>query len=269
MKLLILGDPHGYNKYKKSILQKAELILLTGDIGKSDIARKRCFENFERKKRGLPEKEYNSNQEKKAYMEIYDSTIKVIRNLSRFAPVYSLLGNVGTISDYEIKKQEQRIGIKLPYMRASMKKIKNFHLVRNSLRNINGLKIGFLEYFIDTCWVQKFKPGDYKKMLKQAKKETNKAKKILKWFGKNNLDILVCHQPPYGILDKVTGKYGAPKFYRGKHAGSKAILNYIKKEQPRYVFCGHIHEGKGKKKIGKTEIYNVGCCGNYVLLDIE
>ena len=227
------------------------------------------FENSKRKKKGLPEIEYTPKQQKDAYMEIYSSTIKILKNFSKFAPVYSMLGNVGTMSDYEMKKEEEKTGIKLPYMRANMNKIKDFHLVRNCLRKINGLKIGFLEYFVDTNWVREFKPGDFRKKMREAKKETNKAKRVLKWLGKNNLDILVCHQPPYGILDKVTGKYGAPKRFWGEHAGSKIILDYIQTKQPKYVFCGHIHEGKGKAKIGNSLVYNVGVSGDYAILDTE
>ena len=98
--------------------------------------------------------------------------------------------------------------------------------------------------------------------MKKAKKETDKAKRILKRF--KNIDILICHQPPYGILDKVTWKE-APKHYQGKHAGSKAILNFIQREQPPYVFCGHIHEEKGMRKIGKSEVYNLGVAGHKIL----
>ena len=147
-------------------------------------------------------------------------------------------------------------------MGEDIRKLKNVHIVRNRLRRINGLRVGFLEYFIDTNWVQDFKPGDYKKRLKKAKKETDKARKILRGF--NNLDILLCHQPPYKVLDNVTNP-AAPKFYQGKHAGSKVILDYIKKYQPRYVFCGHIHEAEGRKKIGKTEVYNLGLAGHKVI----
>jgi len=74
------------------------------------------------------------------------------------------------------------------------------------------------------------------------------------------VDILVCHQPPYGILDKVTNK-AAPKHWLGLHAGSKVIFDYIKKQEPRYVFCGHIHEGEGRARIGKSEVYNLGVGG--------
>ncbi len=73
---------------------------------------------------------------------------------------------------------------------------------------------------------------------------------------------------PYGILDKVNGKFGAPKIWWGKHAGSKMILEYIKRYKPKYVFCGHIHEAVGKAKIGKTEVYNLGYNGNFLVFDL-
>ena len=67
------------------------------------------------------------------------------------------------------------------------------------------------------------------------------------------------------IFDKVSPKYNPPKDWIGKHAGSKVILDYIKKYQPKYVFCGHIHEGEGKAKIGKTEVYNLGVAGHKII----
>lgn len=266
MKILIIGDPHGYYKYKKSIFKGVDFILVTGDFGKADLARKMYFDNIKRKMKGLSKKEYTSKQQKKSHMEIHDSTMKIVKVLGKYVPVYAILGNVWP-SDKNAREDEKKLGIKLPRLVAKMRKAKNFNIVKNSVRNINGLRIGFLEYFKDTNWVQDFKPKDFKKNLKQAKEETGKAKKILKRFGK--LDILVCHQPPYGHLDKVSGKFGAPKPWHGKHAGSKVILEYIKKHKPRYIFCGHIHEGKGHKKIGKSEVYNVGYYGEYVIVDIK
>ncbi len=144
--------------------------------------------------------------------------------------------------------------------------MKNVRVINNRIANFEGLRIGGLEYFVDTSWIREFKPSDFRDKMQAAKKESDKAKRVLKGFGK--VDILLCHQPPYGVLDRVNFP-GAPKHWQGKHAGSKVILNYIKKYQPKYVFCGHIHEGKGKKKIGRTEIYNLGVSGDYVLLDIE
>ena len=49
MRILAIGDPHGdLSKIKKIPLKGVDLILLTGDLGKADLARKRYFENVER-----------------------------------------------------------------------------------------------------------------------------------------------------------------------------------------------------------------------------
>ena len=202
---------------------------------------------------------------KQIYNEIYNSTIKSVKYLSKVAQTYSIIGNVGEdmLKDYEVKKDEKKYNIKLPYMGREIRQLENFGFVRNRLRNINNLRIGFLEYFVDNSWIKEFEEKD-KKKINSAKKETKKAKRILEKFGKN-LDILVCHQPPFGFLDKVSGKYGAPKHFIGKHAGSKVILDYINKYQPKYVFCGHIHEGEGKVKVGKTEVYNLGVAGHKII----
>jgi Icc-related predicted phosphoesterase len=188
-----------------------------------------------------------------------------VKYLSKVAQTYSIIGNVGEdmLKDYEVKKDEKKYNIKLPYMGREIRQLENFGFVRNRLRNINNLRIGFLEYFVDNSWIKEFEEKD-KKKINSAKKETKKAKRILEKFGKN-LDILVCHQPPFGFLDKVSGKYGAPKHFIGKHAGSKVILDYINKYQPKYVFCGHIHEGEGKVKVGKTEVYNLGVAGHKII----
>ena len=239
MKILVIGDPHGSKKMKKISLKGIELALMTGDIGKADMARKRCFENIERKRRGLDELEYSKKSIKLVYREIYDSTLDVLRYFSKEISTYSILGNVGgvMIKNKEVEKEERNYHVKLPYLKEGLNKLKDFHLVRNGVRNIEGLRIGFLEYFVDTSWIKEFKPSDYRGSLKKAKRETDKARGILKNF--KDLDILVCHQPPYGILDKVGGK--APKHWHGKHAGSPLLLRYIERKHPDLVDIFYIY----------------------------
>lgn len=267
MKVLIVGDPHGkLGKIKNLNLKKLDLILITGDLGKADLARKIAFENAKRRRKQLPEIEEDADFSKKVWKGIYNSSMRILKYLHKFAPTYTIMGNIWN-TDKSVKKDEKKFGIKLPHLVKDIRKLKNVHLVKNSIRNINGLKIGFLEYFMDVSWFKEFNEKG-KKRINQARKETTKAKKVLKWFGKSKIDILVCHQPPYGYLDKVSSKYNPPKDWIGKHAGSKVILDYVKKKHPRYVFCGHIHEAKGKKKIGKTEVYNVGFSGDYLVLGI-
>jgi len=259
MRILVIGDPHGdLKKIKRTPIKEVDLILVTGDLGKADLMRKMAFENIERTRKGLPEKEYSAREIKRAFIQAYNSTIKIIRHLSRFAPVYAVFGNVES-SNSEVKKLSRLIKLKLPLLEKSLKRMKNVKLINNKIVNFSGLRIAGLKYFLDKSWVKNFKPEDYTESLKRAERQTTEAKKFLK--NANKVDILLCHQPPYKMLDKVTFK-GAPKHWQNKHAGSKTISNYIKKYRPRYVFCGHIHEQKGHALLGKTQIYNLGCAGH-------
>lgn len=262
MKILAIGDPHGdLNRIKKLPLKGVDLILLPGDLGSANLARKMAFENIERKKAGLPEIEYSPQQRKKTFMEIYNSSVSLVKYLVKYAPVFWISGNVEQ-SNADTREESKEIGIHLPFSYDAINRIKGARGINNRIANFNGIRIGGLEYFVDASWVREFKPADYEEKLRNAKKESAKAMRVLGNFGK--VDILVCHQPPYGVLDRVTAKF-APKHWRGKRAGSKVILDYIKKKQPNYVFCGHIHEGEGVKRVGRTEIYNLGFCGYKII----
>ena len=72
--------------------------------------------------------------------------------------------------------------------------------------------------------------------------------------------IAVLHCPPFGtMLDRITNL---------RHAGSKSVRAYIEHEQPRYFFCGHIHEAAGTTDtIGACSAMNVGKKG--FLLDLH
>ena len=264
MKICAIGDPHGdVKKIRKIPLRGVDLILITGDVGKADFARNRFFENKKREIDGLEKLKYTNKDSMTATLEIFNSSINVWEYTSKIAPTYSILGNVGMymIYDSNIKKEEKKYGLKLPSLRQGMNKVNDFYFVRNRTRIIDGLRVGFLEYFVDDCWNKEYRVKD-KKKIAAAKKETIKAKRILNNF--KDLDILVCHQPPYGYLDKTNNPL-ALKEWQGKHAGSKVILDYIKKNQPKYVFCGHIHEAEGHVKIGKTEVYNLGVAGHKII----
>lgn len=257
VKILAIGDPHGsLEKVRKIPINNIDLILLTGDLGKADLMRKMAFENIERRKKGLEEKDFPNAMKKKAFMEAYNSSLKVIKYLSKKAPVYTIYGNVESRNP-ETRIESRELGLDLPFLTNSLNAMEGVRVINNRIVNFQGIRIGGLDYFIDTSWVREFKPSDYREKMKSAKKDSDKARKVLKGF--NNLDILVCHQPPHGILDKVG--FPAPKHWRGKHAGSKLILDYVKRKQPKYVFCGHIHEGEGMKKVGKSEVHNLGVAG--------
>jgi Icc-related predicted phosphoesterase len=74
--------------------------------------------------------------------------------------------------------------------------------------------------------------------------------------------ILVTHNPPYGLQDKI---------FLGFHAGSKYIRKIIDKYKPKLVLCGHIHENPGFIKYKKTIIVNcsIGKTGNGALIELN
>ena len=49
------------------------------------------------------------------------------------------------------------------------------------------------------------------------------------------------------------------RVHEGLHAGSRSVREFVDRNQPDYLFCGHIHEAEGVDiEIGKTKPVNVG-----------
>lgn len=198
MKVLAIGDPHGnLERIKKIPLKNVDLILLTGDLGMARLMRKMAFENVRRQKEGREKKEYTPIQRKRAFMEACISSMKVVKYLAQFAPVYIIYGNVES-SNAETRKTAKEIGLPLPFLTDDLNEIEGVKIINNKSVNFYDIKIGGLQYFVDTNWVRDFKPKDYKKRMNYAKKETNKARYILRRFGR--VDILIHHQPALRIF---------------------------------------------------------------------
>ncbi len=74
--------------------------------------------------------------------------------------------------------------------------------------------------------------------------------------------VAICHAPPFGtMLDRIRNL---------KHAGSRAVRAFLQREQPRYFFCGHIHEAAGAQEmLGETAAMNVGKKGYLLDFDVQ
>lgn len=69
--------------------------------------------------------------------------------------------------------------------------------------------------------------------------------------------IFVSHNAPYNTkLDKISMNAGNKA--AGKHYGSKLIRRVIDSWQPLVHIGGHIHEGRGLDRLGKTICINIG-----------
>jgi len=255
MKILAIGDFHG--KLPKKLPKKdIDLILLVGDLGNADLGRKQSFKKIEN-----PDYKPTPKQIKKAYLQSYISTIKILKKLNKISKTFLVYGNVES-TDKETKELSKKIKLKLPLLGKEIKKLKNIYNISKKTKKLKGISIAGYPYFVDKGWAKRFRNKKYLNKHKGEDKDARDFFKILK-----KVDILLIHQPPYKILDKVNSKY-APKDWQGKHAGSKIILNYIKKYSPNYAICGHIHEAKGEKKIGKTKVLNLGMRG-YKVIEIK
>ncbi len=94
-------------------------------------------------------------------------------------------------------------------------------------------------------------PGEYT--------EQELASRLEKFSSLDPL-ILICHAPPKSTkLDRVRA---------GQNFGSQAVRDFIDLHQPRYFYCGHIHEAAGvHDTIGRTQAWNVGKRGQVLDLD--
>ncbi|MBV8550957.1 MAG: metallophosphoesterase [Acidobacteriaceae bacterium] len=112
----------------------------------------------------------------------------------------------------------------------------NFH--GNTLE-LGGYHIAGLGYSNPTPFDT---PGEYS--------EAELSQRLSKFAGLSPL-ILICHCPPKDTpLDRIRDHI---------HAGSTAVRDFIEKEQPRYFFCGHVHEAAGAEgALGSTRCRNVG-----------
>lgn len=65
-------------------------------------------------------------------------------------------------------------------------------------------------------------------------------------------DIVVLHGPPHGYGDGAARSGGAVE-----HTGSPGLLARLQVIQPRLAVFGHIHEGRGEWRLGRTLLANV------------
>lgn len=71
-----------------------------------------------------------------------------------------------------------------------------------------------------------------------------------------HIDILLCHDAPYGTSDILLQK-DCP-WADGSHIGNQAITNLIERTKPSLVLHGHLHStNREAEYIGETKVHNV------------
>ena len=134
MKVLIVGDPHGSKKIYKLPFRKADITLITGDIGKADLARKYFFKYGSRWRAKLAKQEIE-----KANLQPIKSSLEILTFLNKRIKTYFIFGNVEK-SDSQIRRMNKEFGIKLPLFESKVKKLRNVQIISKKKINFNGMK---------------------------------------------------------------------------------------------------------------------------------
>lgn len=67
----------------------------------------------------------------------------------------------------------------------------------------------------------------------------------------DDIDILITHGPPHGILDETID---------GRFVGCRDLLKAVKRVKPKIHVFGHIHNGYGTVEINGTRFVNASIC---------
>lgn len=265
VKILACGDFHGTfpNKLKSLIKkEKIDLIVSNGDYLPFHY-RKLWFKYCYKQERDLADvigKKKHLGLLKKD-LDDGENSLRKLNNLK--IPVFTVLGNIdhpdpSDVCDHkEKRKKSLEIDEKIEFQKR-LKKYKNIKRIDYSFSK-------FEDYVFIGMRGHSF-PGVVKS--KGFKKHKIKLEKLFKKF-KNKKIIFVSHNVPYGVLDKI-GNH-AHKEARGKHTGSKLTQRIIKQQQPFLAIGGHVHESKGKKKMGKTLVINPGAAheGQAAIIELD
>jgi hypothetical protein len=87
--------------------------------------------------------------------------------------------------------------------------------------------------------------------------KTSKEEMVAKWNKiPGNLDVLVTHIPPYGILDKLKCEKGSDGA-TVSHCGDEALLDAVRRAKPRIHVFGHAPSSYGKCTNARVNIFHV------------
>jgi len=142
----------------------------------------------------------------------------------------------------------------------------NFGMVTSHLTNATHIPIH--DKFTLQCGLRLYGAPWYfghnwKYILKNTRNHTHEGARFADIpIGREEIDILLTHGPPYGILDEARG-------IKGNLTGSPQLLEVLKKSRPPLHLWGHTHEQNGstllrwKAKGGEDVISSSASEGEY------
>ncbi len=260
MKILAIGDFHGrFPEGLKRKLKKEDfdLIIGLGDYTGLPEWRPIVLAQLRAGKKGKEIPNGENVIGKKKYKALikrdFMAGLKVLRELNNFGkPCLIIFGNGDWYKFFanKIGKNYEKY----------VKKMKNLRQINYGVAKFKGIYfIGFGGYMdIDAFFNKREWKDEDEESIRERIARREKSRKLL---NKNlrkakGEKILVLHYAPKGAFDIIHGGKANP--LTGKSAGVGFFAEAIKKYKPKLVFCGHMHEYQGKKKLGKSLVVNPG-----------
>jgi len=284
MKILVIGDLHGRKPkihFKKS---EFDAIVLVGDVcddSKIGPLQKKFFKRLKQVENPLNlsfeefiEDEIGIKKYEKYEKDSLKKGNEILKYLDSFEkPIFMVAGNwdqsygpskIKDIdkSDYHYMKAfyDWWLGDKInAKLTKRTKNVKNCMFKNHLFNRINFIGYGLISGTEDIRKKKK-KLNITKKQFEKLKKAHDKILRKLSYeFNNRNQKyptIFITHNIPYKTkLDKIKNK-DSPK--NNIHAGSTIARKICKIYKPLLCIGGHIHEGKGQDKRGKTTLINPG-----------
>jgi hypothetical protein len=231
MKIAFLGDLHGrvfhalalVVAWQATMAEPLDLVIQVGDMGAFPNAEAMLKDEATRRYAAEDPGELDFCRLLQAEGTLAER-LRSIRQRLR-GPIYFLRGNhedVSWLQGLSQQGQKQTVGVD-PFDLF-------YYVTDGVILEHDGVKIAFFG------GVENPEPGQV-----DAEHDRDAYTHLLH-MGAGAFDILVTHDPPYGIS---TG-------YRGQVQGSSQVLELIEVVQPKYHIAGHLHTMLGPKQYGAT-----------------
>lgn len=296
MKILVIGDLHG--RKPRIHFKDFDCIVQIGDVC-CDKELGPIFKKAFKVAKETPEKVKGGfgkfidlkfgkraiNKMEKKSLEVGKEILKYLDSFAK--PIFFIPGNWDdSWGKTRIKDRSRNSYVYLKsFLDEFLGEVINKKLVKG-LKNLRSCQFEY-QCFNDVCFVgyglsnapeepyslsrlkkAKINKEQYQRLKRAYKKIQDKLRNAYLKRDKKLPVIFLTHNIPYNTkLDIVENK---DSYAYKKHLGSTIARSFCKKYQPLLCIGGHIHEGKGRDKIGKTIVINPGFGRDaQVLIDID
>lgn len=176
---------------------------------------------------------------------------------------YSFLGESHMVRDYHkwLDKQPARhiISVQGNHEKNVEKNFSFYQdLAREQCPRVHFIDEGFVEIEGKQIWCSAITPWFHNWAWNRFPDE------IIKHWDKipNDIDVLVTHGPPQGILDEVRNFNREVGEWESGHCGCPELLKKVMIIKPMLHVFGHIHPGYGIKVVDGTTFINAALCND-------